>query len=201
MLYICINSPPKLSDLGQDWGFILQWQHLLTNIACPIFFLGYWSVINRTYKCKLRPHRGTLFSNTYTKLFQILLSSSSKRLLSLPNNVWRLIVFAPFLIKSPNEVWWLIVFAPFLIIITSPRLLSGDVLLFYVSFSLLLLLLRHPERSRVTYCYSTFLFHYYYYSYYYYSSTHFCPLDFSEMPWSNFMKPFRNIICHVKLCW
>ena len=39
---------------------------------------------------------------------------------------------------------------------------SGDVLLFYVSFSLLLLL-RHPECSRVTYCYSTFLFHYYYY--------------------------------------
>jgi hypothetical protein len=37
-------------------------------------------------------------------------------------------------------------------------LLSGDVLLFYVSFSL------------------------YYYSYYYYSSTHFCLLDFSEMP-------------------
>jgi hypothetical protein len=43
------------------------------------------------------------------------------------------------------------------------------------------------------YCYSTFLFHYYYYSYY--SSTHFCPLYFSEMPWSNFMKPCRNIIC------
>jgi hypothetical protein len=35
---------------------------------------------------------------------------------------------------------------------------------------------------------------------YYYSSTHFCPLDFSEMLWSNFMKPWRNIICHVKLC-
>jgi hypothetical protein len=34
-----------------------------------------------------------------------------------------------------------ILFAPFLIIITSPRLLSGDVLLFYVSFSLLLFLL------------------------------------------------------------
>ena len=47
-------------------------------------------------------------------------------------------------------------------IITSPRLLSGDVLLFYVSF--LLLLLRHPDSSRVImYCYSTFLFHYYYY--------------------------------------
>jgi hypothetical protein len=45
------------------------------------------------------------------------------------------------------------------------------------------------------YCYSTFLFHYYYYSYY--SSTHFCPLYFSEMPWSNFMKPCRNIICHM----
>jgi hypothetical protein len=53
------------------------------------------------------------------------------------------------------------------------------------------LLLHHPDSSRVMYCYSTFLFHYYYYS-----STHFCPLDFSEMPWSN----FRNIICHVKLC-
>jgi hypothetical protein len=65
------------------------------------------------------------------------------------------------------------------LVITTPRLLSGDVLLFYVSFSLLLLLflllLRHPERSRVTYCYSTFLFHYYYYS-----STHFCPLYFSD---------------------
>jgi len=56
-----------------------------------------------------------------------------------------------------------------------------------------------PDCCRVTYCYSTFLFHYYYSSYYY-SSTHFCPLDFSEMPWSNFMKPCRNIICHVKLC-
>jgi hypothetical protein len=25
------------------------------------------------------------------------------------------------------------------------------------------------------------------------------PTQFSEMPWSNFMKPCRNIICHVKL--
>jgi len=64
--------------------------------------------------------------------------------LSLPNNVGRLIVFAPFLI----------------IIITSPRLLLGDVLLFYVSFSLLL---RHPDCCLVMYCYSTFIFHYYYY--------------------------------------
>ena len=111
-------------------------------------------------------------------------------LLSLPNNIWRLIVFAPFII---------------IIIITSPRLLSGDVLLFYVSFSLLflflffhtffstrflgdvllfyisfsLLLLHHPDCCRVMYSYSTFLFHYYSYS-----STHFSPLDFSEMPWS-----------------
>ena len=102
-------------------------------------------------------------------------------LLSLPNNVWRLIVFAPFL---------LIIII--IIIITSPRLLSGDVLLFYVSFSLLLL--HRPDNSRVMYCYS--IFHYYYY---YYSSTHFCPLDFSEIPWSNFMKHCRNIICHLKL--
>ena len=83
------------------------------------------------------------------------------------------------------------------ILVTSSWLLSGDVLLFYVSFSLLL---RHPECSRVTYCYSTFLYYYYYYYYYYYSSTHFCPLYFSEMPWTNFMKACRNIICHVKLC-
>jgi hypothetical protein len=35
-------------------------------------------------------------------------------LLSLTNNVWRLIVFPPFLIiiKSPKQVWRLIVFAP-----------------------------------------------------------------------------------------
>jgi hypothetical protein len=87
------------------------------------------------------------------------------------------------------------VFGPFLII-TSPCMLSGDVLIFYVSFSLLvlllllllllrhpdlsgdvllfyvsfslLLLLRHPGCCRVMYCYSTFLFHYYYYYYYYY---------------------------------
>ena len=81
------------------------------------------------------------------------------------------------------------------LVITSPLLMSGDVLLFYVSFSLLL---HHPDCCRVMCCYSTFLFHYY--SYYSFSSTHFCPLDFSEVPWSNFMKPCRNIICHVKLC-
>jgi hypothetical protein len=52
----------------------------------------------------------------------------------------------------------------------------------------------------ISYCYSTFLFHYYYYYYYYYySATHFCPLYFSEMPWTNFMKPCRNIICG-KVC-
>ena len=27
-----------------------------------------------------------------------------------------------------------------------------------------------------------------------------CPTHLSEMPWSNLMKPCRNIICHVKLC-
>jgi hypothetical protein len=52
----------------------------------------------------------------------------------------------------------------------------------------------HPDCCRVMYCYSMFLF-----QYYYYYSTHFCPLDFSEMPWSNIMKPCRNIICYVKL--
>jgi hypothetical protein len=102
---------------------------------------------------------------------------------------------------TPTAVGWCIAILRFFFtIITSPRLLSGDVLLFYVSFSLSL---HHPDCCRVMYCYSTFLFHYYCYSssyYYHYSSTHFCPLDFSEMPWSNLMKPCRNIICHVKLC-
>jgi hypothetical protein len=58
------------------------------------------------------------------------------------------LAFWPFLlIKSPK----LIVFAPFLIIIiTSPQLLSGDVLLFYVSFSLLFLLCLGDLISRWT---------------------------------------------------
>ena len=82
-------------------------------------------------------------------------------LLSLPNNFWRLIVFAPFLlllIKSPkqslgdllfllrflllslpNNVWRLIVFAPFLII-KSPKQSLGD-LLFLLRFLLLFLFL------------------------------------------------------------
>jgi hypothetical protein len=59
---------------------------------------------------------------------------------------------------------------------------SMETLLFLLRF---LLLLHHPDCCRVMYCYSTFLFHYYSYSYSY-SSTQFCPLDFSEMPWSNF---------------
>ena len=79
-------------------------------------------------------------------------------------------------------------------VVKSTKQRLGD-LLFLLRFLLLLLLLHHPDW--VMYCYSTFLFHYYSY---YYSSTHFCPLYFSEMPWSNFMKPCRNIICHVKLC-
>ena len=46
-----------------------------------------------------------------------------------------------------------------LVLITSPQMQSGDLLLFYVSFSLLL---HHPDCCREMYCYSTFLFHYYY---------------------------------------
>jgi hypothetical protein len=94
---------------------------------------------------------------------------------------------------TPTVVGWCIAilcfFFTIIILITSPQTQSGDVLLFYVSFSLLLL--RHPERSQVTYCYSTFLFHYYYY----YSSTHFCPLYFSEMPkGQNFMIIIHEIL-------
>jgi hypothetical protein len=57
---------------------------------------------------------------------------------------------------TPTVVGWCIaILRFFLTIFTSPRTQSGDVLLFYISFSLLL---RRPKRSRVTYCYSTFLF-------------------------------------------
>ena len=99
-----------------------------------------------------------------------------------PNEVWRLIVFAPFLIKSLNEDWRLIVFAPFLLIIiiikspnevrrlnvfapfliiTSPRLLSGDVLLFYVSFSLLVFLLWLQNEVCETYYFCSVSYYYY----------------------------------------
>ena len=54
--------------------------------------------------------------------------------------------------------WCIAILRFFFTIIASPRLLSGDVLLFYVSFSLLL---HHPDCCQVMYCYSTFLFHYY----------------------------------------
>ena len=73
-------------------------------------------------------------------------------------------------------------------LIKSPKQSLGD-LMFLLRFLLFLFLLHHPDCCRVMYCYSTFLFHYYYSSYYSYSyyssSTHLCPLDFSEMPWWN----------------
>jgi hypothetical protein len=78
-----------------------------------------------------------------SKLIKIIIRNGAKTI-SLPNVVWETYCFC-----SVSLFGRLIVFAPFLIIIfiiTSPRLLSGDVLLFYVKF----------------------LFHYYYYSYYYY---------------------------------
>ena len=111
-----------------------------------------------------------------------------------------LIIIIIIIIMAPKRTFFFvrhITFAQFLIIIISPKRSLWDILL------LLCFLLHQPDYCRVMYCYSTFLFHYYYYYYYYYyycSSTHFCPLYFSEMPWSNFMKPCRNIICHVKFC-
>ena len=48
-------------------------------------------------------------------------------------------------------------------------------------FAMAILVITSPDCCRVMYCYSTFLFHYSYYSS---SSTHVCPLDFSEMPCS-----------------
>ena len=91
------------------------------------------------------------------------------------DNIELLVFYATF---NKNSVisWWSrhIVFAPFLI--TSPRLLSGDVLLFYYYITPTVVLwciavLRFfftiiITSPRVMYCCSTFLFHYYYYYYY-----------------------------------
>jgi hypothetical protein len=82
--------------------------------------------------------------------------------------------------KSTNTV----VYFDWKTVIMSPKQSLGDILCL-LHF---LLLLHHPDCCRVMYCYSMFLFHYYSYS-----STHFCPLDFSEMAWSNFMKPWRQL--------
>ena len=94
-------------------------------------------------------------------------------LLWLPNVVCETYYFCS-VIKSPNEVWRFIVFAPFLliIIIMAPKRSLWDILLLLSFFFLLLLLFllfcRLPH---------FFLPH------------QFCPERFSEMPWSNFMKP------------
>jgi hypothetical protein len=112
------------------------------------------------------------------------------------------------MVSDLNENWYLVVFWSEELVgndetcIHMPELWYGGRLgtSVYASKHNQTSLLHHPDCCRVMYCYSTFLFHYYYYYYYYYS-THFCPLDFSEMPWSSFVKPCRNIICHVKLCW
>ena len=70
---------------------------------------------------------------------------------------------------------------------------------------LLFILLWLPNKVWETYCvcFLSYYYSYYYYYYYYYYSfflpSKVCPTHISEMPWSNFMKPCRNIICHVKL--
>ena len=96
-------------------------------------------------------------------------------LLWLPNVVCETYYFCS-VIKSPNEVWRLIVFAPFLlllIIIMAPKRSLWDILLL-LSFFLLLLFLLFLLFCRLPHF---FLPH------------QFCPARFSEMPWSNFMKP------------
>ena len=98
--------------------------------------------------------------------------------LSLPNNVWRLIIFALFLI--------IIII---IIIITSPRLLSGDVLLFYVSFSLLLWF---PNEVCETYCFCSVSYYYYYnvllFLFHFFLLHQFCPARFSETVERIFLK-------------
>ena len=86
-------------------------------------------------------------------------------LLWLPNEDWRLIVFAPFLIiiiiiKSPNEVWRLIVFAPFLIILLllSPQKKFGDLLLLHRF--LLYYYYQIPKRRLETSCFCTVSYYY-----------------------------------------
>ena len=94
------------------------------------------------------------------------------------NLLWLTVIMSP-----QNKVWetYCVCSVSYYLV---PKRSFGDFLFlhrFLLLLLLLLLLLHHPDCCRVMYCYSTFLFHYYYYSYSY-SSTHFCPLDFSEMP-------------------
>ena len=118
----------------------------------------------------------------------------------------------------------IIVFAPFLIIIfifiiTSPWTQSGDVLLFYVSFSLLLLLspkqqslgdllfllrfllllllLSLPNKVWGIYCFCSVSYYYYYYSYSYsyssYSSSFFpCTMNLSMADLRNYRTEFHE---------
>ena len=50
-----------------------------------------------------------------------------------------------------------------------------------------------------TYCVRSVSYYSYYYSSSFFLPPKVCPTHISEMLWSNFMKPCRNIICHVKL--
>ena len=95
-------------------------------------------------------------------------------LLSLPNNVWRLIVFAPFLIiifiiiKSPKQslgdLLFLLRFLLQCIIIKSPKQSLGDLFFLLRFFLLFLLLLSLPNNVWETCCFCSVSYYCYYYS-------------------------------------
>ena len=68
-------------------------------------------------------------------------------------------------LSLPNNVWRLIVFVPFLIIIKSPKQSLGDLL-----FLLRFLLLSLPNKVWGTYCFCSVSYYYFYFYYYYYYS-------------------------------
>ena len=91
-------------------------------------------------------------------------------LLSLPNNVWRLIVFAPFLIKSPKQS-------------------LGDLL-----FLLRFLLLSLPNKVWGTYCFCSISYYYFYFYYYYSYSYSFFPrsMNLSTADLRNYRTEFHE---------
>jgi hypothetical protein len=75
-----------------------------------------------------------------------------------------------------------------------PGFFVGSVLLIFLDFCVVFVFIMSPKRNLGDIlCLLRFLL------FFFFLPPKVCPTHFSEMPWSNFMKPCRNIICHVKL--
>ena len=79
-----------------------------------------------------------------------------------------------------------------------PGFFVGSVLLIFLDFCVVFVFIMSPKRNLGDIlCLLRFLL--FFLLLFFFLPPKVCPTHFSEMPWSNFMKPCRNIICHVKL--